>query len=138
MVMAMEGAMFIENPDGDVELRRAERLVRYGSVIPAIGLCVANIVGILVHAITVHQVTRSEYVSVILVSSAVGQTAVWAGLLSLRRCEGWDSGVVFYLWAGGFFTSLTVCATGTMLAALLPWVPPFVGSLARRRLRRRA
>ncbi|PWI45904.1 hypothetical protein [Streptomyces sp. ICBB 8177] len=122
---------FIINPTNDPVLRRGERLARYGSMIPMLGVCLLFMSGIGV------RYTRTQYTAIILVAAFLGQVIVWSGMYTLRRCEGWDSGVVSYLWSGGLFTALAVCFTWVFPAALLPWIPPVVATVAKRRLVRR-
>ncbi len=107
------------------------------SLIPALSVCVINVMGILLHALTWYEVTRNQYAYFILTFVFVGQALVWASIRYLRRCEGWESGITFYLWAGGFFTALAVCATAIFPLALLPWLAPIVASTAKRQLVRR-
>jgi hypothetical protein len=125
---------FIVNPTEDPVLRRGERMGRYGSLIPFLGVCVLSIAGGLARMITGETLTRPQYADAIGALVVVGQVVVWLGMHYLRRCLGWNSGISFYLWAGGFFTSLAICYTTVFPLALIPWVAPIVASLARRRM----
>jgi hypothetical protein len=129
--------MFVSNPSNDPVLRRGERLTRYGSLIPALSLCLVNIAGAILHTIETYSITRVQYQSILLALTVVGQAIVWIGMDGLRRSQGWDSGILFYVWMGGLFTSLTVTFTGIFPPAVIPWIAPVVATVAKRRLLRR-
>jgi hypothetical protein len=126
---------FIAASTGSPVLRRGERLGRYGSAVPILGTF------LVIFSTDVIRYTKMQYLFAVIGISLVGQVMVWIGMENLRRCKGWDSGIVFYLWAGALMT--TIAVYGTVLSlygvtvfppAILPWVAPVVGSLARRRL----
>lgn len=127
----------IENPKCDPVLGRGERMGRYGSMIPFFAVCLLFVVAGVVKTVTGAEISRTGYVWSILIPTAIGQVIVWLGMVDLRRCNGWDSGIVFYLWAGGFFTSLAICYAGIYWLALIPWVAPVVAGVARGRVGRR-
>lgn len=127
---------FIDNPGDDPVLTSAERMVRYGSAAPPLSFCGVNLLAIVVEAFHGAHMARAYYVMPVFIAFVLGQIAVWLGVRGLRMCRGWDSGVLFYLWAGAFFTSLAVCATGVFLPALIPWGAPLAATVAGRRARR--
>ena len=136
MVTKRNAVRFIDNPCDDPVLMFAERMVRYGSAAPPLSFCGANLLAIVVQAFHGPQMARAYYVTPVLIAFVLGQIAVWLGVRGLRMCRGWDSGALFYLWAGAVFTSLAVCATGLFLPALIPWGAPLAATVARRRARR--
>jgi hypothetical protein len=116
----------------NLALRRGERFGRYGSLVPVFGMFVVIFSTDLVHY------TKAQYFAAVLSAAFAGQVLVWIAMLNLKRCEGWDSGILFYLWSGGLLTSVSVYGTAIatydmvlFVPALIPWVAPVVGSLAR-------
>src|SRR5437879_3717203 len=128
---------FIENPTNDPVLRRGERLGRYGSMIPILSWAVMNLVLVIASPFAKLSPSKVAYVLLYLLFAVSGQVIVWMGMNKLRRCEGWDSGIVFYLWAGGFTTALVLVGTGIFPLAVLPLIAPIVATVAKRRMLRR-
>ncbi|MEU6174431.1 hypothetical protein ABZ832_21230 [Streptantibioticus parmotrematis] len=129
---------FIENPDGNPFISRGERAVRYGSLLPILGCF------LVILSTDVVTYSRLQYFAAAMAFVLTGQALVWVGMHFLRRGDGWDSGILYYLWAGGVMT--TIATYGTALAvynaivfppALIPWIPPVVATVAKRRLLRR-
>ncbi|MDI5965071.1 hypothetical protein [Streptantibioticus silvisoli] len=126
---------FIENPQNDPVLRRGERLGRYGSLLPVMGTFAV------IFSTDLVRYTKSEYLAAVLCLAAIGQTVTWVGMLSLKRSAGWDSGIIFYLWAGAFVTTIALYGTVVslfglrlFLPALIPWIAPITASVAKRRM----
>ena len=134
---------FIRNPSNDPVLRRAERIARFGSMLPALGWALLNLFGGFLSMASRHALSRSQYVELVAALGAFGQIIVWVGMCRLRGCRGWSSGIDAYLWSGGMLTCLVV--GGTLLAAglpaacpaaLIPWGAPLAATVAKRRARR--
>jgi CDP-diglyceride synthetase len=130
-------AIWISNPDNDPVLRRGEVLSRYGSCIPLVALGVLNIIAATYHTATNHHFDWGVAKAIILGFAALGQLMVWVGMEYLRRSAGWASGIVFFLWAGALFTSLTIGFTWIFPLTVIPWIAPIVATIAKARLTRR-
>lgn len=128
---------FIEYATNDPVLRRGQLLGRCGSAIPALCWAAMNLGFVIMSPFAKVYPSRSMYVFLCLLFTVVGQAIVWGGMNTLRRCEGWDSGIVSYLWSGGFATSLVVGGTGILPLTVIPWIAPITASVAKRRLLRR-
>jgi hypothetical protein len=134
---------FIENPANDPVLRKAERIARLGSMLPALGWALLNLLGGFLSLASRLALSRSQYVEIVAALGVLGQIIVWIGMSRLRLCRGWASGIDAYLWSGGMLTFLVV--GGTLLAAglpaacpaaLIPWGAPLAATVAGRRARR--
>ncbi|MDI5971810.1 hypothetical protein POF50_021150 [Streptomyces sp. SL13] len=118
----------------DPLLRRGEGAARIGSAIPFGLTCLFFVLQGIIKAFGGVDLPILSYYLSIAAACFVGQLIVWVSMFYLWRCEGWDSGVLFYLWAGGFFTSLSICYTWVFPAALIPWIAPITASVAKRRM----
>ncbi|MBY8884887.1 hypothetical protein K7472_08500 [Streptomyces sp. PTM05] len=135
---------FIVNPNDDPEISRSERIARYGSMVPSLAWALLNFTLVLLSPLSKSLISRGQYVAVVLAFAVLGETVVWIGMNSLRRSAGWDCGIIGYLWSGALMTSLvaggtllTIGSKATYVAALIPWIPPVVATVAKRRLLRR-
>ncbi|SCE45312.1 hypothetical protein GA0115240_163538 [Streptomyces sp. DvalAA-14] len=70
--------------------------------------------------------------------SAIGQLLTWAGMHGVWRSNGWDSGVLLYVWLGGFLGGMALTSAGGWVLTPIPLVAPLVATLARWRLHRTA
>lgn len=125
---------FISNPANDLVLKRGERFARIGSAIPWLAVAVLNIVAATVYAAMNRRLPWEAIVAAIVTLAGLGQVMVWAGMECLRRSAGWDSGIVFFLWMGGFFTSGTFVYIGILPLAVIPWIAPIIATIAKLRL----
>jgi hypothetical protein len=57
---------------------------------------------------------------------------------SLRRSRGWDSGVLFWIWAGGVLAAIVAASTAIPAVVPVPLLAPLVATFARFRMRRAA
>ena len=129
-------AIWISTPDSDPVLRRGEALGRYGSAIPALTLCALNIAAAVYHTATNRPFPWGPMLALTLGFTVLGQLMVWVGMEFLRRSGGWRSGIVFFLWAGALFTTLTIGFTGVLPLMVVPWIAPVVATIAKARRKR--
>jgi hypothetical protein len=124
--------MYPSDLTDDPELARGDKLVRWGSSVPTLGFCVLGLTSRLVIS------SRSQWVAAMLILSAIGQLGVWWGMNSLRRSRGWDSGVLFWIWAGGVLAAIVAASTAIPAVVPVPLLAPLVATFARFRMRRAA
>ena len=130
-------AIWISNPDNDPVLKRGERLGRFGSCFPLLAMAVLNIVAATYHTAMNRSFDWGVVQVIILGFVALGQVIVWTAMEYLRRSQGWASGIVFFLWVGALFTTLTLLYIGIFPPMVIPWVAPIVATVAKARLARR-
>jgi hypothetical protein len=117
----------------DPVLARSDRLIRWGAVIPWIGLGGIALTGWLLRPST------ATFVKEMLALCAVGQCLVWLGMNGMRRCGGWAfEGVLFYIWFGGLVGAAALGSTGLMFLVPAAFLAPLVATFARFRMRRAA
>ncbi|HEY5836520.1 hypothetical protein [Streptomyces sp.] len=114
----------------DPLLARSDKCIRWGAAVPMLGLCVIAVTARLLDP------GRGTFVSVMLFLSAVGQVLTWWGMHGVRRSRGWDSGVLFYIWVGGFLDAMAIASTAVLSLAPIPLLAPLVATFARWRLHR--
>lgn len=122
---------FVSDTTDDPLLALSDKLVRWGAVVPFGGLVVIALSARLVDP------SRDVYVAEMLALSVLGQLLVWLGMYGLRRTQGWDSGVFFYIGFGGVMNALAVASTGIVYLAPIPLLAPATAGFAKVRLRRR-
>lgn len=77
----------------------------------------------------------SSIVVSVYVALGVSQICAWLGLYYFWRAQMLDGRVVILLWVMGALAALGVCFTWAFLLALIPLVPPVVGSMMALRTR---
>jgi hypothetical protein len=116
-------------------------MARYGSMSAALGWALLNLTMVCVSPLTKSAITRGQYVGAIIGFGVLGQLLTWAGMIGLRQCDGWRCGILPYIWSGALLTSIVVGGTllsaapdQAYLGALIPWIAPVVGTVARGRV----
>jgi hypothetical protein len=123
--------VFPSNETDDPVLARSDRLIRWGGLLPWLGLALAGLTGWLLRPST------GTFVACMLCVAAVGQLLVWSGMNGLRRCRGWAfDGVLFYVWVSGILSAAAVASTGVLVLTLIPLAAPTWATFARWRNRK--
>ncbi|MGW8380236.1 hypothetical protein [Streptomyces sp. ODS28] len=125
----------IHNPDDDPVLRRGERLVRYGGMLPLVAVLAYIVIGGIVGQLLnvdkdLWQNIHYTWVSVVV---GLGQIAIWLGMYFVQRSRGWESNVLTYFWVGGIVNTIAVVQLFVMGLLWIPWVAPVVATIAKRR-----
>jgi hypothetical protein len=113
-------------------LARSDKFVRVGGLVSPLGLCLIAVTARLLDP------SRQDFIREVLCLTAAGQALTWWGMDGIRRSQGWCSGVVSYVWAGGVMTGLAVSSTAIIALAPIPLLAPLVATFARWRMHRRA
>ncbi|MGW8378620.1 hypothetical protein [Streptomyces sp. ODS28] len=125
----------IHNPDGDPVLRRGERLVRYGGMLPMLAvLAYIVIAGLASHLVHIDRdLWRNAYYAWVAAVVGAGQIAIWLGMYFVQRSRGWESNVLTYFWVGAVVNTIAVVQLFTVSLLWIPWVAPVLATLAKRR-----
>ncbi|MFC4033640.1 hypothetical protein ACFO3J_19440 [Streptomyces polygonati] len=124
--------MFPSDLTDDPLIARGDKLIRWGAFIPMFGFVV---IGLTARLLTPN---RSAFVIEMLLLSVVGQVLVWLGMNALRRRNGWDSGVMFYIWSGGILSTIAAATTAIFAVMPIPLLAPIVATFFRWRMHRAA